>query len=144
MEVGAARFKWVREYLYLNCNFISLQEILDKAPAALKLAEVTEVIKQVEEDGGEKGVNEITNFRALLQEIHRLPQYSLLLEELTKWKNGKKDMQEVMLWMQQAMAAKKISPDWISEAISNTHGPESELHSIHHATHSGHHRRHHP
>merc|ERR1719353_2675016 len=63
-----------------------MEEIITKAPAALKLAEVTSALQLIEEDGGAKGVTEVTNFRNLLKEVKWLPQYAAVLEEFSQWK----------------------------------------------------------
>merc|ERR1711918_325971 len=90
--------------------------ILEKAPAALKLAEATGSIALVEADGGKKGVDEVTNFRALLKEVKRLPQYAAVLEEFEAWKSGKRTEQQVLLWVQQKIANSELDADWITLA----------------------------
>merc|ERR1711924_529062 len=60
-----------------------MEKILSDAPAALKLADATGAIELVEQDGGKKGVNELTNFRNLLKQVKRLPEYATVLEEFT-------------------------------------------------------------
>jgi hypothetical protein len=93
-----------------------MEEIIEKSPAALKLAEVTDAIELVEEDGGKQGVNEITNFRNLLREVQLLPQYSMVYEEFQSWKDGNKTVQQVLLWMQQKIAAGELDPAWMQKA----------------------------
>merc|ERR1719258_1034298 len=56
-----------------------MEEIITKAPAALKLAEVTSALQLIEQDGGAKGVTEVTNFRNLLKEVKWLPQYAAVV-----------------------------------------------------------------
>lgn len=93
-----------------------MEGILEKAPAALKLAEATGSIALVEADGGKKGVDEVTNFRALLKEVKRLPQYAAVLEEFEAWKSGKRTEQQVLLWVQQKIANSELDADWITLA----------------------------
>jgi len=93
-----------------------MEAILDKIPAALKLAEATGSIKLIEADGGKKGVTEITNFRNLLREVKRLPQYAAVLEEFDAWKKGRRTVQQVLLWVQKNISAKKLDGDWLSRA----------------------------
>lgn len=93
-----------------------MESILTSAPAALKLAEATGAIELVEEDGGKKGVNELTNFRNLLKQVKRLPEYAAVLEEFTAWKNGERTIQQVLLWTQQQMADHKLDPAWMASA----------------------------
>lgn len=93
-----------------------MEAILEKIPAALKLAEATGSIKLIEADGGKKGVTEITNFRNLLREVKRLPQYAAVLEEFDAWKKGHRTVQQVLLWVQKNISAKKLDGDWLSRA----------------------------
>jgi len=93
-----------------------MEEIITKAPAALKLAQVTGALQLVEEDGGAKGITEVTNFRNLLKEIHWLPQYAAVLEEFTAWKKGDRTLQQVLAWTEEKMAAGEIDGTWLSQA----------------------------
>merc|ERR1711998_752750 len=81
-----------------------------------KLAEATGSIKLIEADGGKKGVTEITNFRNLLKEVKRLPQYAAVLEEFDAWKKGERTVQQVLLWVQKSIPAKKLDGDWLARA----------------------------
>merc|ERR1712232_1439402 len=76
----------------------SMEEIITKNPAALKLAEATNALALVEQDGGTKGVTEVTNFRNLLKEVKWLPQYAAVLQEFSAWKEGKRTAEEVLVW----------------------------------------------
>jgi len=96
-----------------------MEHILTKNPVALKLAEATGAIELVEEDGGKKGVNELTNFRNLLQQVKRLPEYAAVLEEFTAWKNGQRTMQQILVWTQQQIADKKVDPAWMAKAYEH-------------------------
>jgi len=99
-----------------------MEKILADAPAALKLADATGAIELVEEDGGKKGVNELTNFRNLLKQVKRLPEYATVLEEFTAWKDGKRTIQQVLLWAQTQIAAGKIDPAWMAKAYERVSG----------------------
>jgi hypothetical protein len=94
----------------------AMEEIITKNPAALKLAEATNVLALVEEDGGAKGVTEITNFRNLLKEIKWLPQYAAVLEEFSLWKEGKRTAEEVLVWTEQKMTAGELDGTWLAKA----------------------------
>merc|ERR1719486_448905 len=93
-----------------------MEEIITKAPAALKLAEVTSALQLIEEDGGAKGVTEVTNFRNLLKEVKWLPQYAAVLEEFSQWKQGHKTVQEVLAWTEEKLAAGDIDGTWLAKA----------------------------
>merc|ERR1712100_505207 len=93
-----------------------MEEIITKAPAALKLAEVTSALQLIEEDGGAKGVTEVTNFRNLLKEIKWLPQYAAVLEEFSQWKQGTKTVQQVLTWTEEKLAAGEIDGTWLAKA----------------------------
>merc|ERR1711939_497770 len=101
-------------------NEPSEEEIITKAPAALKLTEVTSALQLIEEDGGAKGVTEVTNFRNLLKEVKWLPQYAAVLEEFSQWKQGHKTVQEVLAWTEEQLAAGKIDGTWLSKAYETT------------------------
>merc|ERR1711939_970056 len=101
-------------------NEPSEEEIITKAPAALKLTEVTSALQLIEEDGGAKGVTEVTNFRNLLKEVKWLPQYAAVLEEFSQWKQGHKTVQEVLAWTEEKLAAGKIDGTWLSKAYETT------------------------
>merc|ERR1711988_115306 len=94
----------------------AMEEIITKNPAALKLAEATNTLALVEEDGGAKGVTEITNFRNLLKEIKWLPQYAAVLEEFSLWKEGKRTAEEVLVWTEQKMTAGELDGTWLAKA----------------------------
>merc|ERR1711865_800663 len=96
------------------------EEIIINAPAALKLAEVTGALALIEEDGGAKGVNEITNFRNLLKQIKWLPQYAAVLEEFSAWKNGERTIQEVLVWTEDKMSRGEIDGTWLAKAYETT------------------------
>merc|ERR1711865_385828 len=96
------------------------EEIIINAPAALKLAEVTGALALIEEDGGAKGVNEITNFRNLLKQIKWLPQYAAVLEEFSAWKNGERTIQEILVWTEDKMAKGEIDGTWLAKAYETT------------------------
>merc|ERR1719326_1273785 len=98
----------------------AMEEIITKNPAALKLAEATNALALVEEDGGAKGVTEVTNFRNLLKEIKWLPQYTAVLEEFSLWKEGKRTAEEVLAWTEEKLAAGKIDGTWLSKAYETT------------------------
>jgi len=98
-----------------------MEDVIVKAPAALKLAEVTGALELVEEDGGSKGVTEITNFRSLLKHVRWLPQYAAVLEEFSAWKNGDRTVQEVLVWTEQKIASKEIDGTWLNEAYEKAH-----------------------
>jgi len=93
-----------------------MEEIITKAPAALKLAEVTGALQLVEEDGGAKGVTEVTNFRNLLKEIHWLPQYAAVLQEFSAWKKGDRTVQQVLAWTEEKMGTGEIDGTWLTQA----------------------------
>merc|ERR1712028_196991 len=97
-----------------------MENIITKAPAALKLAEATNAFELVHEDGGKKGVNEITNFRSLLKHVKWLPQYASVLEELSQWKADKKTTQQVLLWIQEQIQAGKLDDRWMAQAVQPT------------------------
>merc|ERR1719352_1845714 len=97
-----------------------MEEIITKAPAALKLAEVTSALQLIEEDGGAKGVTEVTNFRNLLKEVKWLPQYAAVLEEFSQWKEGHKTVQEVLAWTEGKLAAGEIDGTWLAKAYETT------------------------
>merc|ERR1719174_2991494 len=97
-----------------------MEEIITKAPAALKLAEVTNALQLIEEDGGAKGVTEVTNFRNLLKEVKWLPQYAAVLEEFSQWKDGHKTVQEVLAWTEEKLAAGEIDGTWLAKAYETT------------------------
>jgi hypothetical protein len=97
-----------------------MEEIITKAPAALKLAEVTNTFQLIEEDGGAKGVTEVTNFRNLLKEVKWLPQYAAVLEELSQWKQGTKTVQQVLAWTEGKLAAGEIDGTWLAKAYETT------------------------
>merc|ERR1711865_653239 len=96
------------------------EEIITTAPAALKLAEVTGALELIEEDGGAKGVNEITNFRNILKQIKWLPQYAAVLEEFSAWKNGERTIQEILVWTEDKMAKGEIDGTWLAKAYETT------------------------
>merc|ERR1711943_23485 len=98
----------------------AMEEIITKNPAALKLAEATNALALVEQDGGAKGVTEVTNFRNLLKEIKWLPQYAAVLEEFSQWKQGHKTVQEVLAWTEEKLAAGEIDGTWLSKAYETT------------------------
>jgi len=93
-----------------------MEEVVTKAPVALKLAEVTGAMQLIEEDGGAKGVTEITNFRNLLREIRWLPQISAVLEEFSAWKNGERTVQQVLAWIEEKMATGEVDGVWLARA----------------------------
>merc|ERR1719183_292981 len=95
-----------------------MEMVVEKFPAVLKLAEAQGVIQLVEGDGGVAGVSEVTNFRALLAEVRRLPQYSKILEVYDSWKAGKHTVGQVLAWLQEKMEAKELDADWIVAATS--------------------------
>merc|ERR1712166_197577 len=97
-----------------------MEDIITKAPAALKLAEATNAFELVHEDGGKKGVNEFTNFRSLLKHVKWLPQYASVLEELSQWKADKKTTQQVLLWIQEQIQAGKLDDRWMAQAVQPT------------------------
>jgi len=97
-----------------------MEEIITKAPAALKLAEVTGALQLIEVDGGAKGVTEVTNFRSLLKQIRWLPQYAAVLEEFTAWKNGQRTIQEVLVWTEEKMSKGEIDGTWLARAYEVT------------------------
>merc|ERR1719181_1944690 len=97
-----------------------MEEIITKAPAALKLAEVTSALQLVEEDGGAKGVTEVTNFRNLLKEVKWLPQYAAVLGEFSQWKQGTKTVQQVLAWTEKKLAAGDIDGTWLAKAYETT------------------------
>lgn len=99
-----------------------MEKILSDAPAALKLADATGAIELVEQDGGKKGVNELTNFRNLLKQVKRLPEYAAVLDEFTAWKDGKRTIQQVLLWTQKQIADNKIDPAWMAKAYERVSG----------------------
>merc|ERR1712100_804358 len=99
-----------------------MEKLLEDAPAVLKLADATGAIELVEEDGGKKGVNELTNFRNLLKQVKRLPEYATVLEEFTAWKDGKRTIQQVLLWTQKQIADSKIDPAWMAKAYERVSG----------------------
>merc|ERR1712178_464768 len=103
-------------------NVKEWEKILSDAPAALKLADATGAIELVEQDGGKKGVNELTNFRNLLKQVKRLPEYATVLEEFTAWKDGKRTIQQVLLWTQKQIADNKIDPAWMAKAYERVSG----------------------
>merc|ERR1712070_331183 len=76
----------------------------------------TNALALVEEDGGAKGVTEITNFRNLLKEIKWLPQYAAVLEEFSLWKEGKRTAEEVLVWTEQKMTAGEVDGTWLAKA----------------------------
>merc|ERR1711865_1114945 len=86
----------------------------------LKLAEVTGALQLMGQDGGAKGVNEITNFRNLLKQIKWLPQYAAVLEEFSAWKNGERTMQEILVWTEDKMAKGEIDGTWLAKAYETT------------------------
>jgi uncharacterized protein YoxC len=97
-----------------------MEEIITNAPAALKLAEVTSALQLIEEDGGAKGVTEVTNFRNLLKEVKWLPQYAAVLEEFSQWKQGTKTVQQVLAWTEGKLAAGEIDGTWLAKAYETT------------------------
>jgi len=97
-----------------------MEEIITKAPAALKLAEVTGALQLIEVDGGAKGVTEVTNFRSLLKQIRWLPQYAAVLEEFSAWKNGQRTIQEVLVWTEEKMSKGEIDGTWLARAYETT------------------------
>jgi len=97
-----------------------MEQIITKQPAALKLAEVTNALQLIEEDGGAKGVTEVTNFRNLLKEVKWLPQYAAVLEEFSQWKEGHKTVQEVLAWTEEKLAAGEIDGTWLAKAYETT------------------------
>jgi len=97
-----------------------MEEIITKAPAALKLAEVTGALQLIEVDGGAKGVTEVTNFRSLLKQIRWLPQYAAVLEEFTAWKNGERTIQEVLVWTEEKMSKGELDGTWLARAYETT------------------------
>merc|ERR1711990_1119331 len=94
----------------------AMEEIITKNPAALKLAEATNALALVEQDGGTKGVTEVTNFPNLLKEVKWLPQYAAVLEEFSAWKEGKRTVEEVLVWTEQKMAAGELDGAWLAKA----------------------------
>merc|ERR1712070_794217 len=103
-----------------------MEAILTKEPAALKLAEATKAFVLVEEDGGNKGVTEITNFRSLLRHVKWLPQYASVLELLSDWKDDKITMQHAMTTIQEQTQAGEIDPRWLSEAMKAPTAPSDK------------------
>merc|ERR1711990_1246041 len=98
----------------------AMEEIITKNPAALKLAEATNALALVEQDGGTKGVTEVTNFRNLLKEVKWLPQYAAVLEEFAQWKQGTKTVQQVLAWTEEKLAAGDIDGTWLAKAYETT------------------------
>merc|ERR1712028_321862 len=94
-----------------------MEEVITKDDAALKLAEATGCFELIHEDGGAKGVTEVTNFRSLLKHIKWLPQYSAVLEEFASWKKGDKTIQQVLLWVQEQVSAGKLDDRWLAAAV---------------------------
>merc|ERR1711918_118772 len=68
------------------------------------------------------GVNELTNFRNLLKQVKRLLEYATVLEEFTAWKDGKRTIQQVLLWTQTQIADNKIDPAWMAKAYERVSG----------------------
>jgi uncharacterized protein YoxC len=97
-----------------------MEHIITEQPAALKLAEVTNALQLIEEDGGAKGVTEVTNFRNLLKEVKWLPQYAAVLEEFSQWREGHKTVQEVLAWTEEKLAAGEIDGTWLAKAYETT------------------------
>merc|ERR1719240_1718281 len=97
-----------------------MEQIITEQPAALKLAEVTNALQLIEEDGGAKGVTEVTNFRNLRKEVKWLPQYAAVLEEFSQWKEGHKTVQEVLAWTEEKLAAGEIDGTWLAKAYETT------------------------
>merc|ERR1719460_3109190 len=97
-----------------------MEQIVTEQPAALKLAEVTNALQLIEEDGGAKGVTEVTNFRNLLKEVKWLPQYAAVLEEFSQWKQGTKTVQQVLAWTEEKLAAGEIDGTWLAKAYETT------------------------
>jgi hypothetical protein len=94
-----------------------MEEVITKDSAALKLAEATGCFELIHEDGGAKGVTEVTNFRSLLKHIKWLPQYSAVLEEFASWKSGDKTIQQVLVWVQEQVSAGKLDDRWLAAAV---------------------------
>jgi len=93
-----------------------MEEIITKAPAALKLAQVTGALELIEADGGAKGVTEITNFRNLLKQVHWLPQYAAVLEEFSLWSQNKRTTQEIIAWTEDKMNKGELDGTWLAKA----------------------------
>jgi len=96
-----------------------MEEIITKDAAALKLAEATDAFELVHQDGGKKGVTEITNFRSLLKHIKWLPQYASVLEKLTKWKSRELSTQQIIVWVQEEATAGRLDQRWMTEAAKS-------------------------
>merc|ERR1712006_60626 len=76
--------------------------------------------------GGAKGVDEVTNFRALLGEVRRLPQYSRVLEVYDSWKQGKRTTEQVLTWLEKKMKEEELDSDWIVAATSAKPQPAAD------------------
>jgi hypothetical protein len=98
-----------------------MEQIIERAPAALKLAEATGALELIEEDGGAKGVTEVTNFRSLLKHIRWLPQYAAVLEEYKAWDKGERTVQEVLMWTEGKLAKNEIDGEWLHAVYSKAH-----------------------
>jgi len=98
-----------------------MEQIIERAPAALKLAEATGALELIEEDGGTKGVTEVTNFRSLLKHIRWLPQYAAVLEEYEAWDKGERTVQEVLMWTEGKLAKHEIDGEWLHAVYSKAH-----------------------
>ena len=100
-----------------------MEDVLTKSPAALKLAEATNAFELIHADGGRKGTSEITNFRNLIKHVQWLPQYSIVIEKLTEWKQGKVTTQQALVWIQEQVKAKAIDDRWLVEAMKEPTAP---------------------
>jgi len=98
----------------------NMEEVLTKNPAALKLAEVTNTFELVHEDGGKKGVTEVTNFRSLIKHVKWLPEYAAVIDKLTTWKEGHMTTQQVLTWVQEQVLAGSIDDRWLAEAMKTS------------------------
>jgi hypothetical protein len=114
----------------------AMEEIITKNPAALKLAEATKAFELVEADGGAKGVTEITNFRNILKQIKWLPQYAAVLEEFSNWKEGKKTVEEVLVWLEKKLAAGEIDGTWLARAYETKEVKDAPATASQRSTHT--------
>merc|ERR1719197_1447032 len=96
-----------------------METLVDKNPYTLKLAEITHAIELVEEDGGAKGVDEATNFRAILHQIQWLPQYDAVHEEYAAWKKGERTTQQVLAWTEQKIQSGEIDGAWLNKVTAH-------------------------
>jgi len=75
------------------------------------------VILLVEEDGGEKGVTEVTNFRRILKELKRLPQRVMVLDQLRLWKEGQLTTVAVEQWANEQVEQNALDQEWVQHTV---------------------------